>query len=65
MMIDPNNPIIQLLKIFGCDLTKEIVTKYDLATLGMAFGFACLCAYWFFKMGFAMYRDFISGRMFR
>ena len=37
IVFDENNPFFQLLKSMGCDLSQEVMNRYDALLLGMAF----------------------------
>lgn len=64
MFIDENNPVIQLLKILGCDLSaiESINTWKEMCILGFEFFFACFILYWFFKMFYNLMIRFMSGK---
>ena len=40
IVFDETNPFFQLLKSMGCDLSQEVMNRYDALLLGMAFIFA-------------------------
>ena len=40
IVFDENNPFFQLLKSMGCDLSQEVMNRYDALLLGMSFIFA-------------------------
>lgn len=56
MLVNPDNPCIQLLQLLGCDLTAiEHITKWkELCVLGFEFVFACLMITMFVKFLYEM-----------
>lgn len=49
IVFDENNPFFQLLMSMGCDLSQEVMNRYDALLLGMAFIFAVVMLCIFYK----------------
>lgn len=62
MLVDPNNPFIQLLQLLGCDLTRSIDSWTDVVILAMAFIFGCIMLIMFCKFLYGMMCRFFRGR---
>lgn len=60
IVFDENNPFFQLLKSMGCDLSQEVMNRYDALLLGMAFIFAvvmlCIFCNFFYNVMIRMTR---------
>ena len=60
IVFDENNPFFQLLKLMGCDLSQEVMNRYDALLLGMAFIFAvvmlCIFCTFFYNVMIRMTR---------
>lgn len=62
MLIDPNNPFIQLLKLLGCDLTAPVTTWQDVAILAIAALFGCFMLGLLCRFLYSMMRGLFRGR---
>lgn len=60
IVFDENNPFFQLLKLMGCDLSQDVMNRYDALLLGMAFIFAvvmlCIFCKFFYNVMIRMTR---------
>ncbi len=62
MLVNPNNPFIELLKLLGCDLTVSVTTWKDVAILGMAGAFGCFMLFLLCKFLYGMMCRMFRGR---
>ena len=45
IVFDENNPFFQLLKSMGCDLSQEVMNRYDALLLAFIFAVVMLCIF--------------------
>lgn len=62
MLVNPNNPFIQLLQLLGCDLTQSVNSWYDVAILVISGTFGCFMLYLLCKFLYGMMCRMFKGR---
>ena len=62
MLINKDNPFIELLRLLGCDLSATVTSWKDIAILGFEFLFACLMLYLLCKFLYGMMCRLFRGR---
>lgn len=62
MLVNPDNPFIQLLQLLGCDLTQPIHSWFDVSVLFIAGAFGSFMLFLLFKFLYGMMCRMFRGR---